>query len=63
MANYDIIEDYNTYHGIKTKWGGMGMHKAECSTCDGWGKCVKKAPWDKSCEKEMALDQILGDER
>lgn len=55
MASYDVVEDYNIYHGIQTQWGGVGMPKKECSTCDWWGKCVKKPAWDKSCEKEEPL--------
>ena len=52
MPNYDVIEDYNSYHGIKTTYGAAGMPKAECKTCNKNSECAKLAPWIKLCEKK-----------
>lgn len=53
MPNYDVIEDYNSYHGIKTTYGIAGsMPKPECKTCNQAWECSKQPPWRNLCEQQ-----------
>jgi hypothetical protein len=50
MANYDVITDTNSYHGIKTTYGMPGMPKQECDKCIKKWECSKLPAWTKLCE-------------
>lgn len=58
MPNYDVITDYNSYHGIQTTYGmpkGMDSIK-NCSGCQHYKVCVPSQY--KACDDENATNQV-----
>lgn len=55
MPNYDVIEDYNSYHGIRTKFAGADIKS--CKGCQHKETCIPFV--NPPCEAKNATDEKL----